>query len=1695
MQRRNLPRQVKFASILFCQLALTAFLFCSPAARAQSPAVDVVQAPLPLGVSGPLPGHTAPQVLDGTAIRVAHYSPELMLRLVLAVKPPHMAEEEKFLKELQDPNSPNFHKFLTAAEWDARFAPSAADEQKVVDWAKSEGLTVTNRFSNRLLVDLEAPAGTIEKAFGVTINNYQVGEELDFANDRDPVLPASLNGVVYAVLGLNSIQRMHGSMPSMKMAKGPDYAPGPVFAEAGSDKADANPQALRAAPNSATRNMTNNFIDPSDIYNSQTYDYAALYALGHCCNPRGVAGGSPPESSIGIAAFGYFNASDLAGFAAKYGLAYNWNAYNIDGNVTCPAGQATCPSDETTLDIEWSTATSNSFGASTNTAHVYVYIAANSLYSTYADMYNYMLHEGYARVFTTSWSCTEYYGCSYAGMDTQHAIFNSMVGQGWTLLAASGDRGSTDDCSHVSVAYPGSDPNFVSVGGTSLIVYSDGTFDSEGAWQGGAGAGSCGSNNGGSGGGVSAYYAQPSWQSGLGGAKRLVPDISLNSGGVSQNYYFNGNLNATGGTSIASPEYAGFFAQENAYLASIGSICGSAGNLPCTPIGAPNFFLYEEGNRNNAAHNPYYDITAGCNSNDITAAGSLTYYCAGPGYDKATGWGSANMLQLAWALNWELLANHTNGVPYVTYSGPAINQWYNSSQTVSWTVHDYSGTTGPTGTGIAGFTQGWDSLAPDPSTEPHGGTGNQFYSGPEFANGTTGCLSQGAGGCGGGSGQGCHTVYVHGWNNEGWTTAGQAAFPESYGPICYDTVAPTIAVANSLQTPASGWFNKPVTVTLSATDPGGSNASGVAQIYYGVNSASCSTANPPSCPTYGGPLVFNVQGTFNLIAFSRDNAGNLSGQAGDTLKIDTAPPATKAGLSGSLLGSYWQTAVTVVLTAADNLSGVQATYYSVDGGAAATYSGSSFSVSAAGSHTLKYWSVDVAGNTEPANTATFAIQSPTTTKLTVSPNPSVNGQAVTLTVTVTAALSGTPSGSVTFLNGATVLGTGVLSGGTTHLATTVLPVGSDSLKVTYAGSTYFLASTSPVVTQVVHVSTATTLTSSLNPAVYGRAVTFTAQVKPSVAGTPSGSVQFFDGGTSLGIAALNASGIGVLATSVLGGGSHSITAVYAGSATYNTSTSSALTEKVTPAGSAAALKASVNPVSYGQAVTFTATVTSSAGTPTGTVIFSAGGKTVATGSLAAGVATYSATALVLGTSAITATYGGSPNYSASASQALSEVTVPAATVTKLASAPNPSAGGQSVFFTATVASATTGTPAGTVTFMDGAVKLGAGTLTAGAATFSTAALAVGSHPITAVYSGSADYKASTSAVVTQTVTAATVLSRVVYVPDYYGKLLQVRVGGGIPVVIAMSLPSCNPNSVAVNSNKTYVVCNSDEGNPDKILVYNAASIRSAAPGALSLAPLKTITSSQFKSLIGIAFDASNNLWVASYGNNQIDEITASALTAATTTVTAPLIDSPSSPVALAFDKNGSLWVTGQFGQGILLNFPSSQFGKGVNATPDYCLATTNLSGCQYVNGVFLGPEGLALFGGNVWVANNSTGATGNKPGRELVGFKYAGGSASAMGTLTLSSTYGNTANAAASPLVCPGGLFAGPVHLWVNDQSYGESNPQCGAAGDVASKTGGVFDFTAAQLAAKPTTASGVLAYPNITGRPGFGGIFVENDQ
>jgi hypothetical protein len=186
-------------------------------------------------------------------------------------------------------------------------------------------------------------------------------------------------------------------------------------------------------------------------------------------------------------------------------------------------------------------------------------------------------------------------------------------------------------------------------------------------------------------------------------------------------------------------------------------------------------------------------------------------------------------------------------------------------------------------------------------------------------------------------------------------------------------------------------------------------------------------------------------------------------------------------------------------------------------------------------------------------------------------------------------------------------------------------------------------------------ATSTALVSSANPSTVGQAVTFTATVTAtSGTGTPTGTVTFMDGATTLGTVALSGT-TAAFSTSSLAAGNHTITATYSGDATFSASTSPALAQAVNQAASTnTALTSSVNPSNVGQPVTFTATVSSSAGTPTGSVSFKDGPTLIGTATLAAGVAAFTTSSLTLGTHTITATYVGTTGFAASTSASLTQ---------------------------------------------------------------------------------------------------------------------------------------------------------------------------------------------------------------------------------------------------------------------------------------------------------------------------------------------------------------------------------------------------------------------------------------------------------
>ncbi len=241
------------------------------------------------------------------------------------------------------------------------------------------------------------------------------------------------------------------------------------------------------------------------------------------------------------------------------------------------------------------------------------------------------------------------------------------------------------------------------------------------------------------------------------------------------------------------------------------------------------------------------------------------------------------------------------------------------------------------------------------------------------------------------------------------------------------------------------------------------------------------------------------------------------------------------------------------------------------------------------------------------NLVVTAEEAGTSTSVGTSLNPSGFGQSVTFTATVTSTLPTnlTPTGNVIFFDGATELGSAPVLQGVATFPTSALPTGTDSIVAEYSGDSNFSGSNSTPFSQVVQQDASTTNTvSSANPSAWGQSVTFTATVASAVAGlgTPTGQVAFYDGATSIDTETL-VNGSASYTTASLAVGGHSITAKYAGDTNFTGSTSSAIAQVVDQAATTTAITPGSISVSSGQPATFTATVSSTAGTPNGYVQF------------------------------------------------------------------------------------------------------------------------------------------------------------------------------------------------------------------------------------------------------------------------------------------------------------------------------------------------------------------------------------------------------------------------------------------------------------------------------------------------------------
>jgi peptidoglycan/xylan/chitin deacetylase (PgdA/CDA1 family)/uncharacterized membrane protein len=543
------------------------------------------------------------------------------------------------------------------------------------------------------------------------------------------------------------------------------------------------------------------------------------------------------------------------------------------------------------------------------------------------------------------------------------------------------------------------------------------------------------------------------------------------------------------------------------------------------------------------------------------------------------------------------------------------------------------------------------------------------------------------------------------------------------------TTTSTLSVTTASNTPAG-------TYTLTITgDSGNIHTTTVTLV---VTAPDFSLSATPSTQTVaqGSPASYNL--TINALhGFSGQVSLSVSGlPAGangsftqnpatstSTLSVTTDPTNTPPGtytltITGVSDSLTHTTTVTLVVTAPDfTLSAAPASQTAIQG------NGTSYSVTVTPTNGFGgQVTLSVTGLPSGANGS-------------FSPNPATSASTLSVTTSTT-----TPAGTYTL----TITG---VSGALTHTTTVTLVVTAPD----------FSLSRSPA-SQTVTQGNATSYGVTINPT-----NGFAGQVTLSVTGLPTGA-----GGSFAPNPATTSSTLSVttIATTPTGTYTLTITGV-SGSPTHTTTVTLVVAASGTKQATTTTLTSSLNPSLVGQAVTFTATVTSAAGgTPTGTVTFKQGANVLGTGTLTNGQATFTTTSLAAGTKNYTAAYGGDANYKTSTSAALSQAVNKNATTTTATSSLNPSTYGQSVTFTATVTSSVGAPPDGeTVTFKRGTTTLGTGTLSGGVATFSTNTLAVGTPSITATYATDAKFLASTSTAITQTVSKAATTASLVSAPN------------------------------------------------------------------------------------------------------------------------------------------------------------------------------------------------------------------------------------------------------------------------------------------------------------------------------------------
>jgi subtilase family serine protease len=617
----------------------------------------------------PVPNMTTPKAIDAGSLAPS----QAAMTVTIAMKLHDAAGAHALLQTLYTPGDPGFQKFITPAEFQARFAPTDAEVAKVAASLTRFGLTVARATSTTLSVT-GSPA-QFEQAFQTKLHRFHVaasGSTPGYSYQKPtvaPTVPDDVASLVHAVVGLSTQPHFH---PHLRHA---------------ADKIGATAVTQSAAPASDGGNTSGN-LTVLDF--ARRYGVKALY-------DHGVDGSG---KTIGIVTLASFTPGDAFAYWTSVGLKVDRKritVVDIDGGPGAPSDDS--GSDETTLDVEQS-------GGVAPAAKIIVYQAPNTNQG-YLDAFARAIDANTADAISTSWGEWEWFddkanspvadpytGRTVGALQAQHELFLQAALQGQSLFAAAGDSGAYDANEApfappsfslaLSVDSPASDPYITAAGGTTLPgvqTYSVGTgkppitvdIKKERAWSWdylvplctalGYDPIGCGIFPVGGGGGVSVFFKRPFYQDWLAGiqssqphqaivdetqtppqtvfklpanfAGRNVPDISANADPDTgyQIYYTSdqsgfGILTFYGGTSFVAPQLAGVTTlMADSLHHRIGLL-----NIPLYQLGKTNGYSGSDA--------PLTAIKYGNND----------YYVGSDGYNPAVGLGVLDVGQLTKAL-------------------------------------------------------------------------------------------------------------------------------------------------------------------------------------------------------------------------------------------------------------------------------------------------------------------------------------------------------------------------------------------------------------------------------------------------------------------------------------------------------------------------------------------------------------------------------------------------------------------------------------------------------------------------------------------------------------------------------------------------------------------------------------------------------------------------------------------------------------------------------------------------------------------------------------------------------------------------------------------------------------------------------------------------------------------------------------